>query len=115
MGQEHCTTIEHRGVRQAGRGLALNGVFERIGPGYETSPAILAAMGVMRRDLAHAKEALEDLRDALASDGGDASGDELKAVERGLAGTSWALEKEISDHRAYLVSGEPERLAAEAE
>lgn len=113
MGQSSDTTIDRREPRQSRHCLAPTGVFSRVGPGYQTCPDILSAMGVLRRDLAHAKEALVGVRDAFAADGGD--GDELPQVGDGLAGTSRALDKEISVHRVYLVSGEPERLAAEDE
>lgn len=111
MGQEHDTTIESRPSRQEGRCQAPAGVFERVGPGYQTSPAILAAMGVLRRDLEHSRESLEGVRAALVADGSD--GCELLKLGLHLARTRAALVDEMRRHSEYLNSGEPERLAAE--
>ncbi len=101
-------TIQRREPRQP---RYCNGVFERVGPGYLTSPAILAAMGVLRRDLDRTKDSLEELWAALAEDGGD--GCELIKVRGHLASTRASLVDEMRRHSEYLASGEPERLAAE--
>ncbi len=102
------TTIQRREPRQP---RYCNGVFERVGPGYQTSPDIQAAMGVLRRDLEHVKESLEDLRGALVADGSD--GCELVNVGIHLTRTRASLVDEMRRHSDYLASGEPERLAAE--
>ncbi len=116
MKSDTSTTIESREPREPRHCQASTptpaGVFSRVGPGYLTCPTILAAMGVLRRDLAHAEESLEAARAAFIADGDeDADGDELAKVDAALLKARFQLGHEITRHRRYLASGEPERLA----
>lgn len=90
-------------------------VYDRVGPGYQTAPAILDAMLALQEAIERAGEALEAANVAMVADhSGANSPDRIgHGVEYGLSAASGAVAHEIRKHREYLASGEPERLAAE--